>query len=94
MMLVSIPVWLLSLSVLVVSDPYLTLSGLLIICISLLLRCLLSDMYGNLFNVMIRLSQLISKMLIYIFLLLSTVIIFYDLFGKICHISGKFYLLA
>ena len=39
----------------------------------------------------IMLSALISRMLIYIFLLLSTIIIFYDLFDRVCHISGKFY---
>ena len=76
----------------VVSGPYLTLSGLISICTSLLLRFLLLDMYGNVFNMVIMLSPLISRMLIYIFLLLS-IIIFYNLFGKICHISGMFDLL-
>ena len=51
-------------------SPYLTLSGLIIICIYLLLRCLLSDMCGNLFSMVIMLSPLIYRMLIYIFLLL------------------------
>ena len=35
------------LSILVVSGPYIILSSLIIICTSLLLKCLLSDMYGN-----------------------------------------------
>ena len=34
------------------------------------------------------------RMLIYIFLWLSIIIIFYALFGTICHISGRFYLLG
>ena len=51
-------------------------------------------MYSNLFNVVIMLSPLISRMPIYIFLLLRIIIIFYYLFGKIHHISGKFYLLG
>ena len=42
----------------------------------------------------IMLSPLIYRMLIYIFLLLSIIIIFYDLFGTKCHISGRFYLLG
>ena len=93
-MIVSIPVCLLFLSILVVSGPYLTLSCLIVICISLLFRCLLSDMSGNLFSVVILLSPLISRMLIYIFLLLSVIVIFYDLFGTLCHICGRFYLLG
>ena len=87
--LVSIPVCLLFLSVLVASSPYLTLSGLIIICIYLLLRCLLSDIAGSLFSMVIMLSPLVSRMLIYIFLLLSIIIIFYVLFGTSYHISQK-----
>ena len=50
------------------------------IYIYLLLRCLLSDMSGRLFTMMIMLSPLISSMLVYIFLLLSIIIIiFYTL---------------
>ena len=49
---------------------------------------------GYLFIMVIVLSPLISRMLIYIFLLLSIIVIFYYLFGIICHISGKFYLLG
>ena len=79
------------LSILVVSDPYLSLSGLIIICIYLLLRCLLSDMCGSLFSMVIMLSSLIYRMLIYIFLLLSIIIISYDLFGTIFPISGRFF---
>ena len=59
-------------------------------CICLLLRCLLSDMSSNLFSMVIMLSPLISRMLLYIFLLLSFISIFYVLFGTMCHISGKF----
>ena len=86
--LVSIQVCLLLLSILVVSGQSLTLNGLIVISTSLILKFLLPDMYGNIFSVVIILSPLIPSMLIYIFLLLN-IIIFYDLFGKICHISGK-----
>ena len=52
-------------------------------------------MSSNLFSIVILLCPLISRMLIYIFVLLSIIIIiFYDLFGAICHISGEFYLLG
>ena len=78
-----------------VSGAYITLSGLIIMCTSLLLRCLLSDMYGNLLSGVIMLSPLNSRILIYIFLLSNIIIIiFYALFGKICHISGNFYILS
>ena len=76
------------------SSVYLTLSSLIVICIYHLLRCLLSNMSGSLFSMVIMLSSLISRMLINIFLLLSIIIIFYDLFGTICHISGRFYLVG
>ena len=66
---------------------------LITICICLVLRCLLSDMSGNLFSLVIMLSPQISGMLIHISLLAS-VIIFYNLFGIICHMIGKFYLWA
>ena len=49
-------------------------------------------MSSSLFSMVIMLSPLTSRMLIYIFLLLSIIIIFYNLFGARCHISGKFYL--
>ena len=52
-MLVSMPACLLFLSILVTSSPYLTLSSLMIICIYLLLRCLLSNMCGSLFSMVI-----------------------------------------
>ena len=42
----------------------------------------------------IMLSPLTTWMLIYIFLLLIIIIIFYNLFGTICHITGRFYLLG
>ena len=74
--MVSIPVCLSFLSVMVVSSPHLTLSSLIFICTSLLLRCLLWGMYSNLFNMVIMLSPSIYRMLIYIFLLLSVIIIF------------------
>ena len=92
--LVSIPVCLLFLSILLASGPYLTLSNLIVICIYLILRCLLSNMCGSLFSMVIMLSPLISRMLIYIFLLLSIIIICYDLFCPIHHISGRFYILG
>ena len=74
MVLLSIPVCLLFLSILGVSGLYFTLSSLIVIHTSLLLRCLLSDMYGNLFSIVIMLSPLISRILIYIFQLLSIII--------------------
>ena len=43
---------------------------------------------------MIMLSLLMYRMLIYIFLLLSIVVISYNLFGTMCLISGRFYLLG
>ena len=92
--LFSIPVCLLFLSILVASGTYLTLSGLIVIGIYLLLRCRLSDMSSSLFSMVIMLSPLISRMIFYIFLLLSIIIIFYDLFGTICHMSGRFHLLG
>ena len=85
---------LLFLSIQVVFSPYLTLSGLIIIGTSLLLGCLLSDTYSILFNVVIMLSSLLSRMLIYILLLLSIMVTFYNLFGKVHHISVKFYPLS
>ena len=47
------------------------------------LRCQLCDMSGRLFSMVIMLSPLISRMLIYIFLLLSInhCFFFYNLFG-------------
>ena len=57
-------------------------------------RCQLLDMCGCLFSVEIMLSPLIYNILIYIFLLLSIIIISYDLCGTICLINGRFYLLG
>ena len=48
-------------------------------------------MYDSLFSVMIMLSPLIYRMLIYLFLLLSIIIVSYDLFGTMCLISRMFY---
>ena len=92
--LVSIPACLLFLSILVAPGPCSSLSSLIVICIYLLLRCIISDMSGSLFSMMIVLSPLICRVLIYIFLLFSIIIIFYDLFGTMCLISGRFYLLG
>ena len=82
------------LSILVASGEYLTWSILIVIWIYLLLRCQLSDICNSLFSMVIMLSPLIYRMLNYIFLLLSIIIISYDLFGTICPTSGKFYLLG
>ena len=92
--LVSILAFLWFLSILVASSPYLTSSILIVICIYLLLRCQLSDMFGSLFSMVIMLSPLISGMLIYLFPLLSIIIISYDLFGTMCLLNGRFYLLG
>ena len=92
--LVSILVYLWFLSIQVASSPSLTWGILIVICIYLLLRCQLSDMYGSLFSMVIMLSPFIYRMHIYIFLLLSIIIIYYVLFGKMCLINGGFYLLG
>ena len=73
---ISITVCLLFLSILVGFSPYFTLSGLITSCIYLLLRYVLSDKSDSLFSMVIMLSPFISRMLIYIFLLLSIIIIF------------------
>ena len=54
----------------------LNLSHLFIICLYLPLRCRLSDMFSSLFNTVIMHSPLVTRMLIYTFLLLSIIIIF------------------
>ena len=46
-------------------------------------------MSGSLFSMVIMLSPLISRMLIYIFPLLSIIIVFYDLFGTILPYEWK-----
>ena len=74
--------------------PMLNLKQFNCFCIYILLRCLLSDMSSSLFGMVIILSPLIYRMLIYIFLLLSIIIILYNLFGTICHITGRFYILG
>ena len=63
-------------STLVVYKPYSIFSNLSTICTYLLIRYLLSDMHGNLFNRVIMLLLLISnsRILIYIFLLLNITI--------------------
>ena len=49
----------------------------------------------TLFSMVIMLSPLISRMFIYIFLLLNIIVVFLnDLFGTVYHISGRFYLLG
>ena len=74
--------------------PYLPLNHLIIICIYLLLRCLLSDMCSSLFSIVIMLSPLIYRMLFHIFPLLNIIAVSYDLFGTTCLISGRFYFLG
>ena len=91
--LVSIPVFLLSLSILVASGLYLTLSSLIVICIYIFNMSTVRHS-GSLLSMVIMLCPLISRMLIYIILLLSIIIIFYNLFGTIHHISGRFYILG
>ena len=54
----------------------------------------LLNMYGSLSNVVIMPFPLIYRMLIYIFPLLSIIIISYILFGIMCLIIGRFYLLG
>ena len=51
----------------------------------------LSDMSSSLFSMAIILSPLNYRMLIYIFLSLSSIIISYILFSTMCLISGRFY---
>ena len=51
-------------------------------------------MYGSLSSMVIMLFPLIYRMLIYVFPLLSIIIISYVLFGVMCLISGRFYLLG
>ena len=92
--LVSIIACLWFLSILVASHQYLTWSVLIIICIHLLLRCQVWDMFGSLFSMVIMLSPLIYRMLIFIFLLLSIIVISYDLFSTVCLITGRFYQLG
>ena len=90
--LVSILACLWCLSILGTSNPYLTCSILIIICIYLLLRCQLLDMYAS--SVVIMLFPLIYRMHIYIFLLLSIIIVSYVLFGIMCLINRRFCLLG
>ena len=71
--------------------PMLNSSDLITTCTYLLLRCLLSDRYNNLFNRAIILFLLISNMHIYIFLLLSITFTFSILFGNTNFISGGFF---
>ena len=56
-----------------------------------LLRCQLLKTYGSLSSRVILLFPLIYRVLIYMFPLLSIIIIFYILFGIMCLISGRFY---
>ena len=58
------------------------------------LGCLLSDRYSSLFKQEIIVFLLISRMLFHVFLLLSIIIDFYDLFGNTKPISGKVFLLG
>ena len=52
------------------------------------------NMYGSLSSMVIMPFPLIYRMLIYMFPLLSIIVVFYILFGIMCLISGRFYLLA
>ena len=70
---------------------YLTLNNLTALCTYLLLRYLLSHRCGTLFNIVIMFFFLsISKILIYIFLLLNITIVFYGFFGNTNLFSGRF----
>ena len=89
--LVSILACLSYLSILGAFVPYSISSILIIICTFLLLRCQLLKPYGSLSSMVILLFPLIYKMLIYIFPLLSIIVISYILFGIMCLISGRFY---
>ena len=51
-------------------------------------------MCSSLFSMVIVLSPLICRMVIYIFLLLSIILLSYNLFGTTCLISGRFYTLG
>ena len=51
-------------------------------------------MYGSLSSMVIMPFPLIYRMLIYMFPLLNIIIVFYVLFGIMCLISGRFYLLG
>ena len=75
-------------------NSYSTWSVLIIICTYLLLRCQLLNMYGSLSSMVIMPFPLIYRMLIYMFPLLSIIIISYVLFSVMCLISGRFYLFA
>ena len=72
----------------------LNLKWYIVICIYLILRCLLSDICGSLFSMVIMFSPLIYRMLIYVFLLLGIIVILYSLFGTTCLISRRFYILG
>ena len=78
------------------SHPYLTWSILIVICMYHLLRSLLVDMYGSLSSVVIMLLPLIYRMLIYIFLLLSIIVISYVCIIKLLqhHLLYIWYLFA
>ena len=58
------------------------------------LRCQLLNMYGSLSSMVIMPFPLIYRMLIYMFPLLSIIVVSYILFGVMCLISGRFYLLG
>ena len=75
--------------------PIHNLKHFMIICISLLLRCLLKDMYSNLFNMVIMLSPSIPRVLIlHIPIVKHHHCFFMICLVKICCISGKVYLLG
>ena len=65
-----------------ISFPFFILRDLIATCTYLHFRCLLSKKYSNSYNKMIMLSQLISRTLICILLLLSVIVIFAFYWGK------------
>ena len=91
MVLVSILACLWYLSILVAFDPYSTRSILIVICTYLLLGCQLLNMYSSLSSMVIMSFPFMYRMLIYIFQLLSIIVISYILFHVMCLTSGRFY---
>ena len=80
--------YLLFISALMVCSPNLILCDLITLCKYLLLRYLPSDRYGNLFSKVMMFFLLISRMFVYIFLLLSIIFNFYILLANRNLISG------
>ena len=85
------PVYLSFLNILVDYDPYSTLSILITICTFIPLRFLPLDRCDNLFNKVIMLFLLISRILIYIFFFICIAFTFDILFDNTDLIIGRFY---